>query len=278
MFPRLAFLQVAILLAAGTAAHAAASAWREEQGAQVRLIAAARQGSGPYRAGLEIMLDPGVKTYWRTPGEAGVPPLFDWSKSKNLAQAEVAWPAPQKFDDAGSTGFGYAEHVIFPIEVTPKDGAQPVDLDLDLDFAVCKELCIPVRAELSLALKPDAAPDPATEDALELSRRRVPMQVAIGDPGMVRVQAVRLDREATPPALEIVLGALGGAAPELFVETPDGWPAARPVQTGADAGRYTFRVPLPKFSGEKGARVVITAVTAGQAIELAVDPAEVAGE
>src|SRR5262249_31521832 len=67
-----------------------------------RLIAGNVDGSN-LRAGLEIKLDPGWKTYWRYPGDSGVPPVFDFASSENVKSVTVLWPAPQRFPD-GSGG------------------------------------------------------------------------------------------------------------------------------------------------------------------------------
>lgn len=278
---RSAILPAALLGASLTAftgaAEAQSSPWRREEGAAVRLISAGRDAEGVYQAGVEITLDPGVKTYWRTPGEAGVPPLLDWSRSANLARAEIGWPAPSTFDDAGSTGFGYLKRVVFPIDVVPQDAEAPLTLDLDLDFALCRDLCVPVRTRLTLRIDPAVSVDPALRRSSEEARRRVPRKVAIGDPGLLRVESVRLDKGAAPPFLDVVLAGPRGAPPELFAEVPAGWPAARPERMDAENGRYRFRVPLRRYAGETGT-VILTAASAGQGIELAVDPAELKGE
>ena len=65
------------------------------------------EAGGARLAAVEIALDRGFKTYWRHPGEAGLPPAFDWSGSANLAAVEVLWPAPRRFQDAGGVSYGY---------------------------------------------------------------------------------------------------------------------------------------------------------------------------
>jgi DsbC/DsbD-like thiol-disulfide interchange protein len=105
-----------------------------------------------WSAGVEIDLADGWKTYWRMPGEAGIAPLFDWSGSHNVAEIELRWPAPRRYHDASGETIGYAERVIFPITVRPENPEQPVNLALQLDYAVCKDICIPARVELSQVL------------------------------------------------------------------------------------------------------------------------------
>jgi len=94
----------------------------------VRLLAAGPPEGGVYRAGVEISLNPQTVTYWRQPGEAGSPPVFDFSKSTNVAKVETSFPAPKHIDEAGTVVAGYDETVIFPLKVTPKDPKAPVTL------------------------------------------------------------------------------------------------------------------------------------------------------
>src|SRR5262245_23067044 len=133
-----------------------ASDWDQGLQSAVRLVAARATGSGKalvYRSGLEIKLNPGWKTYWRYPGDSGVPPAFDFSKSENVKSATVLFPAPMRFDDgAGGHSIGYKMGVLLPIHVTPKDPAKPVVLKLKLDYAVCEKLCLPADSELALTL------------------------------------------------------------------------------------------------------------------------------
>ena len=103
---------------------------------------------------MQIRLEPGWKTYWRTPGNSGVPPSFDWSGSKNLKAAQVLYPAPHRFADASGTAIGYEDEVVFPVKITPERPGEPVELKLNIDYGLCKTLCIPNEASLSLELPP----------------------------------------------------------------------------------------------------------------------------
>jgi DsbC/DsbD-like thiol-disulfide interchange protein len=141
----------------------------------VRLLAAAPAQDGAYRAGVEITLDPHTVTYWRQPGEAGSAPVFDFSKSTNVAKVEVAYPAPKHIDEAGTVVAGYDDTVIFPLRVVPKDPASPVTLDMKLDYAACGKICLPARADLSLALPRNGASP--FGPALDAAEKRVPAKI-----------------------------------------------------------------------------------------------------
>src|SRR5262245_11146520 len=109
--------------------------WVTLDQARLRLIDGGVEG-GRRLAGVQIDLSPGWKTYWRVPGEAGVPPVFDWSASANLKEARVLFPAPARLHDEGGEAVGYENEVIFPVEVAASDPAEPVLLKLALHFAV----------------------------------------------------------------------------------------------------------------------------------------------
>src|ERR1039458_7923592 len=98
-----------------------ASAWEAEPHAAARLIGGAALQSADeawLRAGIEIRLDPGWKTYWRYPGDSGVPPTFDFAGSENVKSVTVLWLAPERFaDGAGGHSIGYHGDVVFPLRI-----------------------------------------------------------------------------------------------------------------------------------------------------------------
>src|SRR5688500_1089333 len=112
-----------ILAVIGSAAAADdASRWDGDARSAVRLVAGSRSAAAGYlRAGVEIRLRAGWHTYWRYPGDAGIPPQFDFAHSQNVKQVDVMWPAPQRLVEAGSTSIGYVVGVLFPLRVLPQD-------------------------------------------------------------------------------------------------------------------------------------------------------------
>src|SRR5436305_4648750 len=148
-------LVAACLALVGARAAAAAddvSRWEGDARSSARLIAGSQPvaGTPPLRAGIEIRLKPGWHTYWRYPGDAGVPPQFDFGHSKNVKSVNVLWPAPQRLPEAGGISIGYEGDVIFPLRIVPQDPAKPVALSLTLDYAICEKLCVPAQARSEL--------------------------------------------------------------------------------------------------------------------------------
>jgi DsbC/DsbD-like thiol-disulfide interchange protein len=214
-----------------------ASPWDGDSRSTTRLIAAntLSEGSARFlRAGIEIKLATGWKTYWRYPGDSGVPPRFDFAASENVKSVTVRWPAPRQFNDAEGKTIGYKDRLVLPLRVEVQNPDMPVALRLKLDYAVCEKLCVPVEAKAELALADASA---ATESDVSEAERLVPKVVALGASGTLAITAVR--REAGPPARIIVdVAAPVGTQVELFAEGPaEDWalPLPEPV-TGAAPG------------------------------------------
>ena len=141
-------------LPAGLAATSAVEPVRS-----TRLLPGWRRADGAFVAALEVRLAPGWHTYWRVPGEAGIPPEFDWSGSENLAAVGYEWPRPQLIDGFGIESFGYAGTLLLPLVLTPERADAPVEADLRLFFGVCKEICLPAEARLEARLDGRGAPE-----------------------------------------------------------------------------------------------------------------------
>ncbi len=128
-------------------------------------------------AGIAIFLADGWKTYWKMPGDSGMPPSFDFSRSRNLKRATVLWPAPARFADPelGET-IGYKKEVVFPVIVEPADPARPVHLRVVMDYALCNDICIPAQAALARTLPPAGETVAPTPEAALIARylARVP--------------------------------------------------------------------------------------------------------
>ncbi|MGH6891188.1 MAG: protein-disulfide reductase DsbD family protein [Dongiaceae bacterium] len=118
------------------------------------------QGTGDLAAiplALHIVLQPGWKTYWRSPGDAGYPLQIDVSGSANVARAELLWPVPHRFQLFGLQTFGYGEQVAFPLMVTPEHPGAPIALRAKIRYLVCEQICVPQDGNLSLDLPSGAA-------------------------------------------------------------------------------------------------------------------------
>jgi DsbC/DsbD-like thiol-disulfide interchange protein len=271
-------LTSAVVLAAsvfltGAARAAEASPWAGDERSAVRLIGASpvRDARGDVlRAGIQIRMQAGWKTYWRYPGDSGVPPRFDFSQSDNVRDVAVLWPAPQRFaDGAGGHSIGYAGQVLLPLQVLPKDPAKPVTIRLSLDYAICEKLCVPVDAKASL---PASRGRTSLDPALAAAEARVPKKASLAEEGPLRIVSVRRDPDKRDRVLVDVSAPRG--ALDVFAEgpTPD-WalPLPEPVGEVADGvRRFAFALDgVPPGAKTEGATLRITAVAGTAAIEVA---------
>lgn len=231
-----------IVLSAGAPARAAdASPWVEDNYSAIRLIAgASKPGAESLRAGIEIKMQPAWHTYWRYPGDSGVPPRFSFAGSDNLATVKVLYPAPHAFTDEVGTTIGYKGNVILPLRVVPRQKDKPVTLRAKVDYAVCEKLCVPVEAKLELTILPAGGAD---NPALTAAEARVPTPVSAAEAGLTARHA---NDDKRKPLVFVDLAAPTGQPVELLVEgpTPE-WslPIPKPAQ-GAPPGHAHFGFEL----------------------------------
>lgn len=234
----------------------------QASGAQARLFQAETL-DGVWNAGLAIDLDDGWKTYWRMPGESGVPPQFDWSGSKNLKAVTIGWPAPRRYSDAAGETIGYKNEVVFPLRIEPQHRGLPVELELRLFYAVCKDVCIP--AEAKLALTHSIAPPSQEADSRLLQRFAAQLPGAPSDSLIPKVTALRVQSIAAKPVLEVSLARpvpLGDI--DIFVE---GHPIAhfrKPQPASPDKPTALYRLAidgLGDVSELRGAKLTLTLVS-----------------
>jgi DsbC/DsbD-like thiol-disulfide interchange protein len=252
---------LALLLWPAAALSEARPVWVQGLHSRVRLLS-----GGPadeHRlAGLEIELDRGFKTYWRQPGEAGLPPRFDWSGSANLGEIRVLWPAPKRLEDAAGVSYVYGPRVVLPLKVRVADPGRPAHLRLVLEYGVCKEICIPARAELSLDLA--AAETPADRRLIEeAGLARVPRPLPLGGEGPLSVVSVAREPGTDKPTYRVSVRGPGGAT--LFGEGPEEWF----VDTSPPRGDGAFTVTIDgKPKDARGPAVLrLTLVAGADAVE-----------
>ncbi len=143
-----------------------ASAQGVDQIVQLEVLDGGASDDGTYQGALRLTLQDGWKTYWRAPGDAGIPPEFDWGGSGNVADVSITWPAPSVFDQNGLQSIGYEDQLVLPVQITPKNPAKPVRLRGEMDLGVCKDVCVPGRLDIDHTLDADAGRHPAIAAAL----------------------------------------------------------------------------------------------------------------
>lgn len=263
----------AMLLSAGsallpvTSAQAATSDWQETEGGKMRLVSAGMQ-NGSLKAGLEIRLYEGWKTYWKVPGEAGLPPSFDTSASQNAASIETLWPVPHRIKAGGIELLGYKDAIIFPFLVTPADKNAPVVMDLAAQVGLCAELCVPLDAEFSLKIPASGDHDLGTELLIDRDMALVPTAPR-DDFTITDIAHARTDDGGD----SLIISARipdGYGKKDLFVEAPEGWflPLTTHMENNVEGqDRFSLRLEgLPKDAKTQGAKLTFTLTNGDEAV------------
>lgn len=198
-------------------------------------------GGETLSAGLSLDLGDGWKTYWRSPGEVGLPPQIDWSGSDNVADIEMLWPAPERFTAFGIENFGYHDEVVFPLKVALKDPGQPTRLQASVNLLVCSEICVPQEFSLTLALPVGTGVDSAAAEKISAFADRVP--VSPDRSGIISGRAhVDGDRQNLTIELE---SAASFDAPDVFAELGAGTALGKPdIRLGRGDKLLWARVPI----------------------------------
>lgn len=227
--------RVALFLLASSVAQADGQAVVRTDHATLRLVVTRPDASGTIRGALMIDLDPGWKTYWIDPGEAGLPPVLDFSESRGLRAAPVLrFPVPRRFDDGYSKTVGYEgpTAIAFTAEAASGDEAQVMRLHALL--GVCEEICIPVSAKF------EARPNEATAadgSAVDWAFRSLPT-LASDDRPQISTAGSSVRVRAKLP------GQARGAVPDVFLAGPSGWNLGAPALLHQDGAVSEFEVPV----------------------------------
>ena len=231
-----------------SSAVAATSEWSRAKNYKVRLIAArvAQASAGSQvMAGVEVRLASGWKTYWRAPGDSGVPPYFDFAGSTNVKSTTVLFPAPHRYTDESGDALVYERAVVFPVRIERVDSSKPTILKLNFEFGVCEKICIPGSVSLSLTLPSD--PTAGGEGALiAMALEQVPRQATHLRENDPRLLEARMITSGDDTRIEFKARYLAGSrGADLFLESPDGLfvPVPQRVSEMKD-GVVTFRAKL----------------------------------
>ena len=233
---------------------------------QVEVLDGGRTADGAYHAALRLTLKDGWKTYWRAPGDAGIPPSFSWRGSRNLGNLDISWPTPRVFLTSGLRTIGYQDQLVLPIEITPEQQGKPIRLKGKMELGVCKEVCVPADIKFSHDLDMEAGRHPAIAAALaarpysakEAGVRAATCRLTPTETGM------KVEARITAPAL--------GSAEMVVLEPgrPDVW--ASEAQSVRQGDTLIARSEMSHVSGETYAldrsQIRITVLAGGHAIDI----------
>lgn len=233
---------------------------------RARFLPGWRQANGHYMAALDLDLAPLWKTYWRAPGDAGIPPVFDWTGSKNLKSVQFHWPRPQVLHQNGMMTIAYQDELVLPIEVIAQDPSKPVELALSMGLGICHDICMPAHLTFAGDLAGQGATDSRITAALKAVPDRGPGARCTVEP---IADGLRLTARIPLPA--------GRAEETVVFETPDPqvWVAA--AETRREGGVLISQTDLVPPGGAPFALdrsgVTLTVLSGSEAVEIKGCPA-----
>lgn len=233
---------------------------------EVELLEGWRRADGTHIAGLLVRLSPGWKTYWRAPGEAGIPPRLELGARRGLLSATLHWPVPEVFHSNGMQSIGYSSDVVFPLELTLAEGTGTLRLSGRIDLGVCHDICMPVSIDLSGTLPEGGRPDPRI--AAALADR--PLTASEAGAGRVTCDLTPI-RDGLRVVARIPLPRQGGAEAVVF-ELPDQaiWISEAMVERSGNTLVATADIVPPDagpFAMDRSS-LRMTVLAAGTAVEL----------
>jgi suppressor for copper-sensitivity B len=261
---------------AALGSHGAAAAtgdWGEGQRAEARLLAAGVDAGGQLSAAIEILLPQGWHTYWRSPGDAGVPPEIDFSASRNLSAPAVDFPVPVRQDEGDDVVDNiYRDHVILPLRGAVPDRTKPVELALHLKLGVCQDVCVPDEVNATLAV-PAGENDAAAAAAIAAARATVPGAPVAGTFALDKV--TREGGTDGHPVFRFAGAVPDAANAQVFIEAPEGWSPYTPEYQPDAAGGASYLVKFSRLGSPvpvAGARFRVTIAAGNRAIDQTLTP------
>lgn len=267
-----AAIAAAALLFAPSPGHAASSNVVVTDHTELALRAAqtAVDSQETLMLGLHFKMKPGWKVYWRSPGPGGYPPRIDWSGSENVANAEMQWPAPERFTVLGFETLGYKKEAVYPIKLQVLRRGEPVKLRAKVNYLTCDDICVPYEAELKLDIGTGAPATSAWAHLIDSWRARLPLPPGLG--GIKVEKAVVQGPKAQPVITVTATSETPFARPDIYIEGPKPYEFSAPtVRLSPDRKTATLRIgagaPGEAAGGIAGKILTLTVVDGKRAIE-----------
>ena len=252
-------------LAFAAPAKAEMSDWAHNEGGRMRIVALSPGSDGTVRGALQIEPNPGWMTYWKEPGDAGIPPQLIVSPDKGVVLTRLAYPVPKRIDNGPLRDIGYDHPVTLPFELSVKDPTKPLSIGVSAFVGLCRNICIPFQAEFELALASEGA-TPVQEAMLLASAEANLPEPPSDDFGVT--QYTLSGNEMLQ--LKLRLPATTAAPPQVIVTGPQGHAFFDSQNGSKDGDQYVLDIPiekLPKDYEMRGKRWGILVIAGDRAME-----------
>jgi thiol:disulfide interchange protein DsbD len=197
----------------------------------------------PIIVALRLKIAPGWHTYWRNPGDSGLPTTLAWKLPDGIAASDIEWPAPRALPAGPLVNYGYEGEVLHLVTLTPAKSlasASPVTLSARADWLVCRETCIPEGADLALTLPVAGtnAPDPKWGGPIAATRAALPKPLA-GWQASAQGNGATIALRLVPPA-----GAADPGTLHFFAHADARIEPSRPQPLARDGDAYVLTLPV----------------------------------
>ncbi|HLP68594.1 MAG TPA: protein-disulfide reductase DsbD domain-containing protein [Rhizobium sp.] len=265
LVPSALTVMLAASLAPAFSAHAASSDWALNEGGRMRLVVLPADAEGRRQAVLQIEPEPGWITYWREPGDSGVPPAVTMAPSGGFALERIDFPVPKRIDAGGLTDIGYDHAVALPLSLSGPPAGQGATLEATAFIGLCKNICIPFQAALAVNLPVNEAADAdearIVADALESLPAKAAPDFAV-ERHAISADLKRLTLEVSLPE--------GAKEAQAIITGPSGYVFFASTSAPGAGGKTVIEVPighLPKNYAITGKRWDALVIAGGRAIE-----------
>jgi thiol:disulfide interchange protein DsbD len=209
---------------------------------EARLVAerVSAQPGKPFTVGLQLRMAPHWHTYWKNPGDSGLPTKIQWVLPEGWKAGEIQWPYPKPLPIGPLVNYGYEDEVVLLTELTPPANAsRPASIKARAEWLVCKDVCIPEKGELDLAM-PVSAQEGAREPSGQIAIDRSRSKPSVDPAGWKFVSAVSgktLVVHLTPPQ-----GRKAPAKAMFFPDRENLIETAAPQNVSRRAGRFALEM------------------------------------
>ncbi len=220
-----------------TQVFSAETAWQDLGGGKARMIATKDPATDKILGLVEVKLNKGWKTYWRSPGSSGIPPEFDFTNSSNVLITGTHFPIPKWIKIPDAEFYGYTDKVSFVFEADA--GGVDSEIALDLLIGVCEEICIPASAQFVLPANQLNASDPKSGISISLAKSKLPQSTS----ETLKIENISVLESSIQG---IVLGEDINNVVDVVLELPDYWVSDPITATQTAERKWIFEASLPK--------------------------------
>ncbi|MCM2477786.1 cytochrome C biogenesis protein [Rhizobium sp. CG5] len=219
------------------------SDWASNEGGRMRLVVLDADPQGNRAAVLQIEPNPGWTTYWREPGDSGIPPAISFAPGSPFSLAALSFAVPKRLDSGDVRDIGYDAAVSLPMVLTGPVPQEAMALDATVFIGLCRNICIPFQADLAVTLSPDAEASAEERAILTDARARLPESPSAD----FAVSSFAMAEDLKNLRLELVLPKGAGDRPQIMATGPNGYVFTDYTATSAADGRLTVDLPIAKL-------------------------------